>query len=61
MPVILAPGAWDAWLGAENASTEALRALLGPAPPEGMTAYAVGTAVNRVGAEGEGLIKPVPE
>lgn len=61
MPAILAPGAWDAWLGAENASTAALRALLGPAPPEGMTAYAVGTAVNRAGVEGEGLIKEVSE
>lgn len=61
MPAILAPGAWDAWLGAENASKEALRALLGPTPAEGMTAYAVGMAVNRAGVEGEGLIKPVPE
>lgn len=61
MPAILAPGAWDAWLGAENASTEKLKGLLGPAPAEGMRAYPVGMAVNRAGAEGEGLIKPVPE
>ena len=61
MPAILAPGAWGAWLGTENASTEALRALLGPAPAEGMTAYPVGMAVNRAGLEGEGLIKEVSE
>ena len=61
MPAILPPGAWDAWLGAENASMEALRALLVPVPANGMVAYPVGMAVNRAGAEGEGLIKPVPE
>jgi len=59
MPMILQPGTWDAWLGAENASTEALRALLGPVPAEGMTSYLVGTGVNRVGAEGEGLIASI--
>ena len=61
MPAILAPGAWDAWLGAENASTEKLKGLLGPVPAEGMTAYAVGMAVNRAGVEGKGLIKEVSE
>jgi putative SOS response-associated peptidase YedK len=59
MPVILAPGAWDAWLGAGEASLTALKGLLLPAPAEGMTAYAVGTGVNRVGAEGEGLIASI--
>ena len=61
MPVILAPGAWVAWLGAENATTEALRALQGLALAVGMRAYPVWTAVNRAGVKGEGLIKPVPE
>lgn len=56
MPAILAPGAWDSWLGAENTSTEDLKGLLQPAPAEGITAYLVGTGVNRVGAEG--LITP---
>jgi putative SOS response-associated peptidase YedK len=59
MPVILAPGAWGAWLGAENVSTEALRALLVTAPAEGMVAYPVGMAVNRPGAEGEELTKKI--
>lgn len=58
MPVILAPGAWDAWLGVENVTTEALRALLVPAPAEGMVAYPVGMAVNRPRTEGEELIRP---
>lgn len=57
MPVILGPEAWSAWLGAENASTEALKALLVPAPEAGMVAYPVGMAVNRAGVEGEDLIK----
>jgi putative SOS response-associated peptidase YedK len=59
MPVILAPGAWDAWLGAENASTEALKGLLVPAPEAGMVAYPVGMAVNRSGVEGTELIQPL--
>lgn len=59
MPAILPPQAWDTWLGVENASTTALRALLVPRPAEGMTAYPVSTAVNRAGVEGEELIKEV--
>lgn len=57
MPVILEQGTWDAWLGAENATTEALKGLLVPAPPTGMMAFPVGMAVNRAGVEGEELIK----
>jgi putative SOS response-associated peptidase YedK len=59
MPVILAQEAWDAWLGAENAATEALKGLLVPAPEAGMVAYPVGMAVNRAGVDGKGLIEPV--
>jgi putative SOS response-associated peptidase YedK len=59
MPVILRPKAWDAWLGAENASTEALKGLLVPAPETGMVAYPVGMVVNRVGVEAPELITPV--
>ena len=59
MPVILAPGAWDAWLGAEKVTTEALKGLLVPAPDEGMVAYPVGMAVNRAGVEGKELIGEV--
>jgi putative SOS response-associated peptidase YedK len=57
MPVILEAEAWDAWLGAENASTEALKGLLVPAPEAGMVAYPVGMAVNRAAVEDEELIK----
>ena len=57
-PVILGAGDWNAWLGAETVTTEALRALLVPAPAEGMVAYPVGMAVNRPGSEGEELIAP---
>jgi putative SOS response-associated peptidase YedK len=59
MPVILASGAWGPWLGAENASTEALKALLVPASAEGMVAYPVNTAVNRGREDAPELIKPV--
>lgn len=59
MPVILAPEAWEAWLGAENAPTVALKGLLVPAPEAGMVAYPVGMAVNRTGVEGEELIQPL--
>ncbi len=59
MPVILGPEAWSAWLGAENTSTEALKALLVPAPEARMVAYPVGMAVNRAGVEDAGLIEPL--
>jgi putative SOS response-associated peptidase YedK len=59
MPVILPPGVWEAWLGAENASTEALKAMLVPASAEGMVAYPVNTAVNRGREDAPELIKPV--
>jgi putative SOS response-associated peptidase YedK len=61
MPVILGPGAWDAWLGAINAATVALKGLLVPVPEAGMLAYPVGMAVNRAGLEGEDLISPMKE
>jgi putative SOS response-associated peptidase YedK len=59
MPVILPSEAWQAWLGAENASAEALKGLLVPAPEAGMAAYPVGMAVNRAGVEDDGLIEPL--
>ncbi len=58
MPVILGGEAWDAWLTPQNPPVDALKGLLGPCGAEGMMAYPVGTAVNRAGAEGEGLIAP---
>lgn len=59
MPVILGRGDWDAWLGAKNTPTEALKGLLVPAMAEGMVAYPVGMGVNRAGVEGEELIQPL--
>lgn len=59
MPVILRPEAWDAWLGTEDTSMEALQTLLMPPPAEGMVAYPVGPTVNRAGSEGEALISPL--
>jgi putative SOS response-associated peptidase YedK len=61
MPVILEPGAWEAWLKAENTSADALKALLVPAPADGMTAYRVNAVVNRASAEGEELITPMQD
>ena len=61
MPVIPWPEAWNAWLGVENATTEALKGLLVPAPVEGMLAYPVGMAVNRAREEGDTLIAPVQD
>ncbi|MDD5493761.1 MAG: SOS response-associated peptidase [Dehalococcoidia bacterium] len=46
MPVILAPGDWDAWLEPDAQDTQALQALLKPYPAEGMAAWPVSTKVN---------------
>lgn len=58
MPVILEPRTWDAWLTPQNPPVETLKGLMGPCVAAGMTAYVVGTAVNRAGVEGEELIIP---
>ncbi len=46
MPVILAPGDWDAWLEAEAKDAGRLQGLLKPYPAEGMKAWPVSTKVN---------------
>lgn len=58
MPVVLDPSDWDAWL-AEATSREELRALLRPAPVDGLDAYAVSPAVNNVRSEGPELLDPL--
>ena len=46
MPVILAPKDWDAWLDRNNEDTQALSALLRPAPEHVLEVHPVSTAVN---------------
>jgi putative SOS response-associated peptidase YedK len=58
MPIILPPAAWDAWLDTDAEATS-LRALLRPAPAEGMRMYAVSPAVNNVRSQGPGLLAPL--
>jgi putative SOS response-associated peptidase YedK len=58
MPVILPPDGWDAWLDADT-PPEVLRALLRPAPADGMRMYAVSPAVNNVRSQGAELLLPL--
>jgi putative SOS response-associated peptidase YedK len=53
MPVILAPGEWEGWLG----RTEDRRKLLRPFPTEQMELWPVGKAVGNVRNEGPELIE----
>jgi putative SOS response-associated peptidase YedK len=46
MPVILPPDTWDAWLDPDNTDTDALAALLVPAPDDMLAAWPVDLAVN---------------
>jgi putative SOS response-associated peptidase YedK len=46
MPVILAPGDWDAWLEAETKDAGGLQGLLKPYPAEDMAAWPVSTRIN---------------
>jgi putative SOS response-associated peptidase YedK len=57
MPVILAPGAYGAWLD-PAASPERLKALLGPCPEGFLRAYPVSPRVGNVRNEGPGLAEP---
>jgi len=52
MPVILAPGQFDAWLDPGNHDTDALKAMLGPCEPGGMDAYPVSPVINSGKVEG---------
>lgn len=47
MPVILEPGNFGVWLGEGDEKPEVLKALLVPAPEEGLTTYPISTWVNR--------------
>ncbi|MEO8208487.1 MAG: SOS response-associated peptidase [Chloroflexota bacterium] len=61
MPVIIPSEAWDRWLDSAMPDPGALIGLLGPAPDEGIEAYAVSRAVNTVQNDGPGLIDPLPD
>ncbi|HKJ25003.1 MAG TPA: SOS response-associated peptidase, partial [Myxococcota bacterium] len=59
MPVILEPEAWDAWLDPESRDTDALSALLRPAPVEGWVSYAVDTRMNRARHDEASNVEPI--
>jgi len=59
MPAILAPAETAAWLDNDGVRAEAAIALLRPAPEATLETIAIGGAVNRVGAEGPDLQRPL--
>jgi putative SOS response-associated peptidase YedK len=54
MPVLVAPGSYDAWLGSGDAS-----ALLAPAPDDVMQAHPVSLRVNAPANDDEALLQPI--
>ncbi|MBI5107286.1 MAG: SOS response-associated peptidase [Rhodocyclales bacterium] len=58
MPVLLAPGQFDAWLDPASRDVEALRRWLRPAPDAEITAYRVSSRVSNARNEGEDLLAP---
>jgi putative SOS response-associated peptidase YedK len=56
MPVLLAPGQFDAWLDPACRDTATLSRFLLPAPAEGMVAYPVSRRVSSARNEGPDLI-----
>jgi putative SOS response-associated peptidase YedK len=56
MPVILGPDAYGTWLGEEEASLEALVALMRPFDPGRMRSWPVGPRVGAVANQGEDLM-----
>ncbi len=59
MPVILPPESWSTWLDPELDDPSALSHLLGPHPPEAMTAYPVTPAVGSPSFDEPACIKPL--
>ena len=58
MPVLLAPGDWDAWLDSTNDDIESLCGLLVPCPDGLLTSHAVDPRVGNVRNNGEELVAP---
>lgn len=59
MPVILAPSDWGRWLDPSNQDTEALGALLVPAPADALEHWPVSTLVNAPKNDVARCIEPV--
>jgi putative SOS response-associated peptidase YedK len=57
MPVVIAAGAIDTWLGGEP---DAAAALMRPAPDDMLSAWPVSSAVNDVRRDGPELLQPRP-
>jgi putative SOS response-associated peptidase YedK len=61
MPVLIPPDQWSRWLARDVQDPAALAPLLAPAPAEGLQAWPVSRAVSRGSAEGEELVRPLPD
>ncbi|UCD46874.1 MAG: SOS response-associated peptidase [Deltaproteobacteria bacterium] len=59
MPVIVSPADYDLWLSPEVRDPEELARLFRPCPPEEVTAFPVGTAVNNPKTDSPQLIEPL--
>ncbi len=59
MPVILDPQDWDLWLDPSVQDPARLQPLLRPYPPEKMTAFPVGLAVNNPANDREECVAPL--
>jgi putative SOS response-associated peptidase YedK len=59
MPVIVSPADYDLWLSSEVRDPAELARLFRPCPPEEMTAFPVGTAVNNPKTDSPQLIEPL--
>ncbi|MGH8889647.1 MAG: SOS response-associated peptidase [Acidothermaceae bacterium] len=59
MPMLVEPANWDQWLDPRVDGSQDLRALLVPASPGRLEAYAVSTEVNDVRNNGPQLVEPV--
>jgi putative SOS response-associated peptidase YedK len=57
MPVIVDPADWQTWLGEAPATSQELRALLRPFPPDLMEAHMIGPAIGNVRNDDAGLIE----
>jgi putative SOS response-associated peptidase YedK len=57
MPMVIAPGLWEAWLDPRLADVDEIRALMAPPPPGTLEIFPVSTAVNSIRNNGPHLIE----